>query len=142
MAQAAIAAKARAEGLLLPLVAPSGTGKTTLASNLVAFLPADFAPTVTHLGDVRAEALASSVEGEMPSRSDARIVPVNVDHREATPPSPEELAEMKRFLREGGVGSRCVILWPHTCNRDGAGIRGDRWATTHRSTDANRRSRA
>jgi ABC-type protease/lipase transport system fused ATPase/permease subunit len=41
MQRAGLAVKARGEGLLVPLVGRSGTGKTTLATNLSALLPAE-----------------------------------------------------------------------------------------------------
>lgn len=113
---AAYAVLARGEGALLPLYAASGTGKTTLANNLSYFLPKAFSPTVVHEGLVTTDELRESTRraiGALPA-SDDRIVPINIDHREGNPPSGAEIAEMKRFLRTTGVGSRSIILWPDT----------------------------
>jgi hypothetical protein len=112
--RASIAARARGEGLFLPLFASSGTGKTTLASNLATFLGNDYAATITHIGDVSFDALMASAADGLPPPNDPRLLPINIDHREATPPNASELAEVKRFLRESDVGSRCAILWPQT----------------------------
>jgi hypothetical protein len=30
--------------------------------------------------------------------NDERVIPINIDHREATPPTAQELAEIKRFI--------------------------------------------
>jgi hypothetical protein len=54
------------------------------------------------------------VRAQAPIRSDQRVVPINIDHREADPPSASELAEIKRFLRDREIGRRCMILWPQT----------------------------
>jgi hypothetical protein len=117
--QASLAARARGEVLFIPLVASSGTGKTTLANNLGAFLPADYASTVLHNGDVSHPDLVTAARDGVPPPNDPRLVPINIDHREATPPTASELAELKRFLREETVGARCAILWPQT-SRDQA----------------------
>ncbi|GAA1963414.1 hypothetical protein [Amycolatopsis minnesotensis] len=113
---AAYAVFSRGEGTLLPLYAASGTGKTTLANNLSYFLPKVFSPTVMHDGGVTAGELRASTGRaiEALAADDARIVPINIDHREGSPPSGVELAELKRFLRTPGVGSRSIILWPDT----------------------------
>lgn len=103
----------------MPLVGRSGTGKTTLATNLSAFLPSDYTTTVDHDGEVSFDALRTAVRADPPIRTDERVIPVNIDHREASPPSPAELAEIKRFLRDRGIGKRCMILWPQT-SRDQA----------------------
>jgi hypothetical protein len=92
------------------------TGKTTLARNLSAFLPAEYTATVAHDGDVAFDALRAVVKTTPPQRSDERVIPINVDHREATPPTAAELAEIKRFLRDAEIGARCVLLWPQTSN--------------------------
>jgi energy-coupling factor transporter ATP-binding protein EcfA2 len=111
--RAALAVRARGEGLLVPLVGRSGTGKTTLASNLTAFLPEEYAATVTHDGDVSFAALRTATAGNL-QHNDDRIVPINIDHREATPPNAAELAEIKRFLRDRELGARAIIFWPQT----------------------------
>src|SRR5215208_4738902 len=50
--RAGLSVTGRREGALLPLVGGSGTGKTTLARNLSAFLPNEYAATVVHDGSV------------------------------------------------------------------------------------------
>ncbi len=110
--RAALAVSGRHEGALLPLVGGSGTGKTALARNIETFLPQEYAPTVVHDGDVSFDALCLVARGAGLARNDVRVIPINIDHREATPPSAEELAEIKRFIRDAEVGSRCVLLWP------------------------------
>lgn len=110
--RAGMSVKGRHEGALLPLVGRSGTGKTTLARNLSAFLPSEFAPTVAHDGAVDFEALRAAARSGAPARNDERVIPINIDHRESTPPTPEELADIKRFTRDSEVGARCVLLWP------------------------------
>ncbi|MBQ1157381.1 hypothetical protein KBZ21_04215 [Streptomyces sp. A73] len=107
---------ARGEGLFLPIYAPSGTGKTTLANNLDKFLPGLFLPTILFSGSVNADALQRETAQHLArfAANDQRIVPINIDHREGSPPTGEELAEIKRFLRHPGSGSKAIILWPDT----------------------------
>jgi hypothetical protein len=93
-------------------VGESGTGKTTLARNVETFLPQEYAPTVVHDGDVSFDVLRGVARSAGVARNDSRVIPINIDHREATPPSAQELAEVKRFIRDAGVGSRCVLFWP------------------------------
>jgi hypothetical protein len=110
--RAGMSVKARREGALLPLVGRPGTGKTTLANNVSAFLPSEFAPTVVHDGAVEFDALREVATRAAPALNDDRVIPINIDHREATPPTAAELAEIKRFIRDASIGSRCVLLWP------------------------------
>jgi len=120
MERAGLAIKARGEGLLVPLVGRSGTGKTTLATNLSAFLPSEYTTTINHDGQVSFAGLHAAVTADPPIRSDQRVIPVNIDHREAAPPSAAELAEIKRFLRDREIGRRCAILWPQTSREQAA----------------------
>lgn len=110
--RAGISVKGRGEGVLLPLVGGPGTGKTTLARNLSAFLPSEFATTIVHDGSVTFDALREAALADAPPRGDDRAIPINIDHREATPPSAEELSDIKRFIRDATIGKRCVLLWP------------------------------
>jgi hypothetical protein len=107
-----ISVRNRDEGILVPAFGPSGTGKTTLANNVTNFLPTEFAPSILHTGDVDFDSLLQTVQ--LGSRdllaTDSRTIPVNVDHRESDPPTPAEIAAIKRFLREASIGHRCVIL--------------------------------
>jgi energy-coupling factor transporter ATP-binding protein EcfA2 len=112
--RAALAIKSRHEGALLPLVGGSGTGKTTLARNLVTFLPTEYTATVIHDGDVDFDSLRAAVAAAGLAANDERVIPINIDHREANPPSAQELAETKRFIRDPEYGSRSAILWPQT----------------------------
>ncbi|MFF7612632.1 hypothetical protein [Streptomyces lavendulae] len=107
---------ARGEGLFLPIYAPSGTGKTTLANNLDKFLPGLFLPTILFSGSVSADSLQRETANHLSkfAANDKRIIPINIDHREGSPPTGEELAEIKRFLRHPEGGSKALILWPDT----------------------------
>lgn len=102
-------------GLLVPLVAVSGTGKTTLASNVGNFHRDLFGPTLTYDGPVTAQALRDAVENHSRANAadDQKVMPINIDSREAAPASPLEMADIKRFLREE-IGHRCLIFWPTT----------------------------
>lgn len=113
--EAAEAVRSLGEGLFLPLHAASGTGKTTLASNLGGFLPKQFATTLTYEGEVTAASLGAAVKQQRlkQGETDRRVLPVNIDHREGRPATAEELAEIKRFLRQG-AGRNTVLLWPTT----------------------------
>jgi hypothetical protein len=115
----------RGEGYLVPVVGPSGAGKTTLGNNVSTFLPGEFTPTVVHTGEVTFEALTSTVVGAMSglATNDTRPMPLNIDHRESAPPSAEELAAIKRFAREPSGGYRCAVLWPETSDDIGSQIR-------------------
>lgn len=113
---AALAVINRGEGLFAPSVALSGAGKTTLIQNLTHFLPSDFAPTVLHTGNVREEALVTTSETALVDMAadDRRVLPILIDHREGDPPTQQELAQIKRFLRIPGSGSRALLAWPDT----------------------------
>lgn len=111
-----VAVPARSEGVFAPLWAESGTGKTTLASNLSSFLGEFYAHTAAHVGEISVERLEQSVAGvtqTLPANDD-RVIPILIDDRESNPISDAELAAVKQFLRRDGTGSRSVILWPET----------------------------
>ncbi|WP_342037364.1 hypothetical protein [Brevibacterium ammoniilyticum] len=111
--------KSRRRGLFLPLFARSGTGKTTLITNVGAWLPREFGPTARLAGgDVTADRLrqvAESLahENSLPA-NESRTLVINVDDRESDPPSNKELSQIKSFLREPGIGSRSLVVWPET----------------------------
>jgi hypothetical protein len=113
--EAAEAVSSLNEGLFLPIHAVSGTGKTTLADNLSLFLPTRYTKTMTFDGDVTAVALTGAlsnfVEG-LPANEE-RVIPINIDHREGRPATPDEVTEIKRFLRQG-AGQRSLVVWPET----------------------------
>jgi len=114
--EAAQAILARGEGLFLPIHAPSGTGKTTLANNLNFFLPGIFTPTLSFLDDVTAQTLKAATTRyirDFPI-NDEKIIPINIDQREGDGPTGVELAAIKRFLRQQDAGYRALILWPDT----------------------------
>jgi len=118
---------ARGEGLFAPIVAASGTGKTTLASSLSGFLPDLYAPTVTYTGPLDYDSLNRVVEiarEKMPA-DDSRALPINVDHRESAPPSPPELAAIKRFLRAPSLGARVILVWPEVSSEIAAEVSHD-----------------
>jgi energy-coupling factor transporter ATP-binding protein EcfA2 len=131
--RAALSVKGRHEGVLLPLVGESGTGKTTLARNMETFLPREYATTVVHDGDVSFDALRTAARVGRPARNDDRIIPINIDHREATPPTPEEMADIKRFVRDGEIGSRCALLWPQVSARQAQRMGADYVAVAGRA---------
>lgn len=102
------------EGLLVPCYGETGAGKTTLAENLSFFLPNQYSGTVTHQGAISYEALNDAVtlfrQQHRPPRG--QIIPINIDHREGAPPSDEELAAVKRYLRTAEIPA--VVLWLET----------------------------
>jgi len=107
--------EANGRGLFAPLVAKTGTGKTTLVTNLHNWYPNRFTPTVRYTGSqVTNSALASLVRdlrhSEHISPADGRCIPINIDDREARPPDDEELSEIKAFLRSE-PGSKAIVLW-------------------------------
>lgn len=104
-------------GAFLPMYAPSGTGKTTLAQSLNVLFPQEFTPTaaIDVTEDITVPMLLlkfKAVVDDLPS-NDARIVPLNLDSREGRPPTDAELGAIKDFLRRA-EGSRAVLLWPET----------------------------
>lgn len=113
---AAIAVGNRAEGLYLPVVARSGTGKTTLTNNLTTFLPKYFTPSIQHDTEVTVRSLEESVveARRALAANDDRVIPVIVDNRESVPATDAELAALKQFTRRPGTGSRAVVVWPET----------------------------
>lgn len=117
--RSALHVKARRRGAFLPLHARSGTGKTTLVSNISTWLPKEFAATARLAGgQVSAERLRQAVdaaaqESSLPANED-RVLIVNVDDRESDPPTDKELSNIKGFLRESGPGSRTIVVWPET----------------------------
>lgn len=126
---AALHIGSRGRGLFLPVFADSGTGKTTLVSNLSGWIPDEYGPT-TRLagGEVSAERLRQAVSATVQEHrlpvNDKRVLVVNVDDRESDPPSDKELSQIKSFVREtgegsNGFGSRTLIVWPET-SRDNA----------------------
>ena len=114
--EAGEAVRSLGEGLFLPIYAEPGTGKTTLAENLNVFLATMFTKTLTYNGSLVSSEMEGALEvfiRDQLQRNDARVIPINVDHREDRPPSREEMSEIKRFLR-AGLGQRVVLTWPGT----------------------------
>jgi hypothetical protein len=114
----ALTINSRQEGQFVPVYGESGVGKTTLISNLIQFFPESFIPTLTFSGDVSYESLSDELQYfckqiQMPN-NESRIIPINIDHREAHPPSDAELAEIKRFLRTRIGNALPTIFWPET----------------------------
>ncbi len=108
--------RSRREGLFLPLLGRSGTGKTTFASSLAHFMPSVFSSTVPYSGPIEFDGLNEAVAAAEKAlrANDQRVIPLNLDHRESAPPTPEELANIKRFVRPPSRGARAVVLWPET----------------------------
>ncbi|HVV81440.1 MAG TPA: hypothetical protein VHE35_00125 [Kofleriaceae bacterium] len=102
------------EGAFVPVVGPPGAGKTTLANSLSYFYPADFAPTLRYQGAITFEALTDTVTRFRQSQGivNGRILPVSIDHREGAPPTDEELAAIKRFVRT--TQAPMLVLWLET----------------------------
>ena len=108
-----LAVKARDQGVIAPVYAPTGAGKTTLAHALSTFVPDVFASSAVHDGPIAAAGLATTLASVV-KLGDSRVVPLLIDHREGSPPTGAELAEIKRFLRTADAGARTVVLWPET----------------------------
>lgn len=111
--------RTRDEGILLPLYGETGTGKTTLASNLWQWQPEQFTSTLEYDGPIEYDNLTRVVANYVDTlpANEYRTVPVNLDHRESSPPNEAELAAIKRFLRTKPAGLPTLLLWPET-NRE------------------------
>ncbi|MFF0576160.1 hypothetical protein [Streptosporangium saharense] len=71
---------------------------------------------MTYDGDLTSDALSKAVERHAAKHStanDSKVIPINIDSREAAPASAREMAEIKRFLRANN-GSRALVFWPTT----------------------------
>ncbi len=122
--RAALHIRSRGRGLFLPVYADSGTGKTTLVSNLAGWVPDEYGPTARLAGgEVSADRLRQAVAATAQEHglpfNDTRILVVNVDDRESDPPTDKELSQIKSFVRETGegsegLGSRTLVVWPET----------------------------
>jgi energy-coupling factor transporter ATP-binding protein EcfA2 len=112
----ALAIRTRDEGLFIPVYGPSGAGKTTLAYSLTHFFPPVYAPTALHDGKVTYDALTETADKALRDRkaNDRRILPISIDNRESDPPTPAELAAIKRFLRNAKIPVRPLIIWLDT----------------------------
>ncbi len=102
------------EGMLIPSFGGTGTGKTTLIENLSFFAPDRFSATMTHEGPIEFVSLqdASRRFRREQSVTADQVLPINIDHREGAPPSDQELADIKRFLRTGE--GPAVLFWLET----------------------------
>lgn len=122
--QAALHIRSRGRGLFIPVFADSGTGKTTLVSNLVGWIPDEYGPSARlAAGEVTADRLRQAVAATVQEHSlplnDTRVLVINVDDRESDPPTDKELSQIKAFVREVGegaasLGSRTLVVWPET----------------------------
>lgn len=110
------AVRAQDEGLLVPLAGRSGAGKTTFASSVTQWAPASFAGSVIYDGPIVYEDLVRRVRDvrDLMPPNDHRTIPVVIDHREANPPTNEEMSVIKRFIRSPETGSPSVVFWPET----------------------------
>ena len=108
--------RTRQEGIMVPLRGNTGVGKTTFAMNAAQWVPGAFTPSVQYEGGLDFDELTEAVREfakQLPA-DNAKIIPVNIDHRENNPPSGSELASLKRFLRTNAAGSPVLIFWPET----------------------------
>lgn len=107
--------KSRREGVLIPITGESGIGKTTFASNLTQWIPKDFGPTLQFSKPVNYNTLSETYSEFVHklAENDERIIPINIDHREGSPPSDQEIAEIKRFLRTTNK-KPALLIWPET----------------------------
>lgn len=128
---AALAVKARSRGAFAPVSAPTGTGKTTFASHLKHWLPAEFTSSAVHRGPVTNEALQETAGSILAAQTaaESRVIPLTIEDRESSPPTEVELAQLKGFLRTPEVGSRCLLLWPETNEQVAVQI-GERFEAT------------
>lgn len=132
--RAALHIGSRQRGLFLPVYADSGTGKTTLVSNLSGWIPGEYGPTTRLAGgevsaDRLRQAVASTVQEHHLPVNDNRVLVINVDDRESDPPSDKELSQIKSFVRESGegsngLGSRALIVWPETSRENAEEMAG------------------
>lgn len=108
----------RDEGILVPLVGTTGIGKTTFAMHVSQWVPSEFGPTCLYEGDLTFEGLVQAVKdfSEGLPANNKKIIPINIDHRENSPPNDAELATLKRFLRTNAAGVPALIFWPETSN--------------------------
>ncbi len=112
---AAAGIRAQGRGLFVPLVAHSGTGKSTLAANLNHWFGERYGPTTIVRGEVKTAALSRAVENVLAAlpASDARIVPIAIEDREFAAPTDLELTQIKSFLRTQR-GLRSMVIWLET----------------------------
>ena len=104
----------RDEGMIVPVFAGTGAGKTTFVENIGHWVPADFTTTLTYVGELTYDGLAAAVEEfkrDLPENN-RKIIPINIDHRESNPPTDAELSAIKRFLRTKGGGAPSIVFWP------------------------------
>lgn len=130
--RAALHIRSRGRGLFLPVYADSGTGKTTLVSNLAGWIPEQYGPTAQLAGgevsaDRLRQAVAATAQDHGLPFNDTRILVINVDDRESDPPSDKELSQIKSFVRESGegtagLGSRTLVVWPETSSQNASSM--------------------
>ncbi|WP_155998537.1 hypothetical protein [Thioalkalivibrio sp. ALM2T] len=108
--------KTRKEGVLVPLSGQTGVGKTTFAMNATQWVPGEFTQSLHYDKDLDFESLSHAVKQFSKSlpADNARIIPINIDHRENNPPNDAELAAIKRFLRTNSAGVPVLLFWPET----------------------------
>jgi hypothetical protein len=117
----AVAIKQRRHGVLAPIVAIPGTGKTTLAHGLTSFLPHDYSSTIQYdAREVTVDGLVHLADraAEQGPADEARIRPILIDDREGAMPTRAELAAIKHFVRRTTQGKRSLLIWPETDQAD------------------------
>ncbi|MEV0381923.1 hypothetical protein [Nonomuraea sp. NPDC050643] len=87
-----------------------------MASNVATFHRDLYGHTLTYDSELTSDALSKAVErhaAQHNAANDSKVIPINIDSREAAPASTREMAEIKRFLRTNN-GSRALVFWPTT----------------------------
>jgi hypothetical protein len=112
---AAAGIRAQGRGVFAPLIAASGTGKSTLAANLTHWFGSSYAPTAVVRGEVSSGSLGDAVTEALRSlpASESRLIPIAIEDREFQAPTDIELTQIKSFLRSE-LGARSLVLWLET----------------------------
>lgn len=108
--------RSRDEGVLVPIFGETGVGKTTFVMNASQWIPSLYGPTCLYEGELTFEGLVKAVKDFVKGlpADNSRIIPINIDHRENSPPNDAELASLKRFLRTNAGDVPSIVFWPET----------------------------
>lgn len=108
--------RSRDEGVLVPVFGETGVGKTTFVMNASQWIPSLYGPTCLYDGELTFDGLVAAVKQFVKTlpADNKRLIPINIDHRENSPPSDAELASLKRFLRTNAGDVPNIVFWPET----------------------------